>query len=626
MFCTKCGAKMAEGQRFCSNCGAPAEQMPPAEPKTEPVIAPPEEQNFRAPEPSFIPPESAYPPPNGPEKPKKKGKAKGWILGILAVLVLAAAALAVFRWNAVSAAAANLYARTFSDPEEYYQRVEKNNVQKYLNAAETGSGPLALYQENVASRAAEKDLFMEEKLQFSFSQDALSDEILDLLEREIGMDISWFENLGLYISAGTEGEMMGGSLTAFLNDKDIIAADYALDNAGQQLYFAVPKLSGQYMKIDLQEAMAQAGGSGISRAAAEELTKVLADEELIRTLIDRYSEIVINDLTKVDKGTQKFSAGGLSETFTALEVKIDGKVMLKIAKDVLKKAQNDAEIEKLALAVLKSSGLDEATANQYFDQLLEEMAQAQARAESMDPEDINESILMTVYVDAQGRVRGRDIKYREDKELVSEFNYALVLKGLNYGVRAEFFMDQSRSDYRNEKTVVFDGGGKISLSKEITGSFDAHYKTHYGPKDDEVKNDMKLCKITLEAAASDKSLTFDISATPHKDMLNRLVEKIGTMPDGVEDLIRSLSGTCSGEVKGAGSSVTMTLKSNKKDLAALSADAYLVEDFDVQIPSETVAPDEWVYGIDFSRLQEILGDLKEAGVPASILGDIGNYL
>ncbi len=628
MFCTKCGAKMAEGQRFCSNCGAPAEQLPPAEPKTEPVIAPPEEQNFRAPEPSFNPPESASPPPKAPEKPKKKGKAKGWILGILAVLVLAAAVLAVFRWNAVSAAAANLYAKTFSEPEEYYQRVEKNNVEKYLDAAESGSGPLAFYQESAANRAEKKNAFMEEKVQFSFGQEALSDEILDLLEREIGMDISWFKNLGLYISFGMEEETMGGSVTAFLNDTDIIDADYALDNANQLLYLTVPKLSGQYMKIDLQEAMEQAGsGSGMSRAAAEELTKLLADGDLIRTLVERYSEIVINDLTKVDKGTQKITAGDLSETFTVLEVKIDGKVMLKIAKDVLKKAQNDAEIEKLLLAVFKSSGMDDATAAQYFDQFLEELAQAQEKAENTDPDDIDENILMTVYVDGQGRVRGRDIKYREDKDLVSEFSYALVLKGLNYGVRAEFFMDESRGSYLDEKTVVLDGGGKISLSKEITGSFDMRYKTHYGPEGDEVKNDMKLCKITLEAASEDKGFRFDVGVTPHKDMLNRLVEKIGAMPDSVEDLIRSLSGTCSGEVQNSGSSsLKMVLKSNKKDLAAISADAYLVEDFDIRVPTETVAPEEWVYGIDYSKLQELLGKLKEAGVPASILGDIGYYL
>ena len=626
MFCTKCGAQMAEGQRFCGNCGAPVEIFTPEEARPEPERAPEQTPSFTE------PPTPPAEPPVEPEKPKKvkkdkpKGKAKGWILGILLVIVAAAAALAIFGWNAVSAFAANLAAKTFSSPEAYYQRVEKNNVRRGLDAAEEGEGIFALYQEAAKAGAGTKDFFAEEKLQLSFDESALSDEVADLIEDELGMDLSWLNNLGFYLSMGSQDELLGGSLTAFLNDKDIIDADFTLDTASGEVFFAVPRLSDQSVRIDPEEMAYASGLDAEDQAAAQELAETLLDEKLITTLIDRYSEIVIGDLTKVEKGTQELSAGDLSGRYTALEVKIDGKVMLKIAKDVLKKAQNDAEVKTVIFAVLKNQGMSEAEIEQQYDSILNEMESKRAELEEMDPKEITRNVLMTVYVDGQGRIVGRDIKLREDKEVLYEVRYAAVLKGLNYGVHAEVFADQSWEGYRNEKTVVFDGGGKLSLNKEITGSFDMHYKTYYGSEDDETKNDMRLFKISLEAAAADKGFTYKISATPHEDMLNRLVEKIGTMPDGVEDLLRSLSGVCSGEVKKDSSSVTMTLKAGKKELAGMSMDAYRVEQFDISRPADAVDPETWASGLDFSKLQGILQDLMDAGLPASVLGDIGNYI
>ena len=229
MFCTKCGAQMAEGQRFCGNCGAPVEIFTPEEARPEPERAPEQTPSFTE------PPTPPAEPPVEPEKPKKvkkdrpKGKAKGWILGILLVILTAAAALAIFRWNAVSAFAANFAAKTFSSPEEYYQRVEKNNVRRGLDAAEEGEGIFALYQEAAKAGTGTKDFFAEEKLQLSFDESALSDEVADLIEDELGMDLSWLNNLGFYLSMGSQDELLGGSLTAFLNDKDIIDADFTLD-------------------------------------------------------------------------------------------------------------------------------------------------------------------------------------------------------------------------------------------------------------------------------------------------------------------------------------------------------------------------------------------------------------
>lgn len=605
MFCTNCGAKLDEGQRFCSNCGTPVRSFTPeqAEPVPAPAQEPPRFAEVRPP---------VQPVDMKPQKPKKK--AWGWVIGILAVILVAVAAAAALRWTSVSAYAGNFVAKTFSDPEDYYRRVERSNIRLVLDAVEESG------QEEL-TRAAGEIGYMEEKLQLSLNTAALGDEILDLIEDDIGMDVSWFRNVGMYVSVGMEDSLAGGTITAFLNDKDIIDADYVLDMDGQNFCFAVPRLSDKYVGIDMSEYDAVQSGN------SQELTALLRDRELLTALVERYTELVVKDLTRVEKGTQELSAGDLSAKYTALTVTADGRTLLKIAKNVLNEAENDAELQKLVLAAIRSQGMSEAEADEFYsEEILGWIDRTLEELEKTDASEITQEIRMTVYVDGLGVICGRDIFVLEDGELNAAFRCALLRKGLDYGLFAESFTRDEWGKYREENTYTLSGGGKLSLAGELSGEFTLHIKTNSSWDGEEETTDMTACTYLANAAFGDKGGSFSLSIKPTQEFFDLELEDAESMPESVRELIRSLSAVISGEFRGTRGSMALTVMTGGDELLDMSVDAYPVEAFDFSVPSDTVDVETWAYSMDFGKLQGILRDLMDAGVPASLFGSLGGLM
>lgn len=610
---------MEEGQRFCSNCGAPVENLPHVEPTSTPKV---ENNAGFAPEPAKKSARRAKKEIR-PDRPRKKGGALGWIIALVAVAIVAA--LVVLNFNVVT----NFVDRTISSPEDYYQKIETRNIQAYSEAVADRKGIFAAYG-NVANPEKTKT-FMEQEITLAVNQKALSTELLDLLEDELGFDLSWLENVGIYVSGGKQDDLIGGEVIAFLNDTDIVGFNATYDTANTTGYVSVPDLSSQYIRLT-PDMMSMPYSYRRTTAAAQDLMEALPSEEVLAKLIDRYAGIIIKDLTKVEKGREKISAGDVSATYTVMEVKIDGKTALKLSKDVLSKLRDDRDVEDVICAFLAASGMSEQEVDDAFFELLDEIDDLLARLDELEPSDIRTNIIMDVYVDAAGNVRGRDIKIRKNKDLVAEIEYVLVVSGLKYGVKCNVTAIDSYTneagDYQwsDEQLFSLSGSGSVSLKKEIDGSFDLRYKDEYDYNGDVDKTDLKLGKITLDGTLKDEGVNAALVYTPSKDLVEMAIENAYGMPDWAQELVRNLSLSVKLDGAEKSSLLEVGLRNSKKDMLTLSVQTNQIKSYDISVPANAAEPDAWAENLDLSKLKTIIANLRTANVPASLLDELESEL
>ena len=648
MFCKKCGAQMPNGQRFCSSCGAElTAPEAPAAPAAEPTY-----ENWTTPIPKTKP---------------KKGKAKIWILSVVGALLVAAIVCGIVFWPNISGFFSNQYNKLFNK-EEYLEKIEHKNLEKTLDPEKSKGSTAAgdVFAESLRGALdTDPDESREITLKFSFDQKALSKDVIQMLQDamadEFGpsadMDFSWFKNVALSVELDKDLEegLMGGSITAQVNDKDIISAFFCFDFLEGKVYFQVPDLSAKYMVLDLADmgydARQAAELSDYAAQAFEALESV--DQDKLNKIILRYADIIVADLGEPEIGKEELTAGGVTASYTTLSVTVNGKKILKICKDVLTELADDRDIEDIFYDFTDQvEFISPDMADNAYDEFLEEINGLLEDLEDADPEDFPYTIPMIVYTDAAGNIVGRSIKVRdEDKNTLGEFSAYTVSSGMNFGAKAELklFAESgavgSYYDGYKDLTVTFEGSGEKSLSKELSGSFDLSVKV----LDPETKDtlSLKLLKIGLNAQAKTDYVDYKINLAPTDDLIKVLkvaildgyweeptnesleeaLEEVEQyIPEEAEPLLKMLKDV-SIELRGVISkderSMAIAVMIKRKDLASLGLESRVIESADIVIPGNAIDPDDWADSIESDKLFSLLGDvlskLKDAGVPSSLI-------
>lgn len=251
-----------------------------------------------------------------------------------------------------------------------------------------------------------------------------------------GMDFSWLNSLSMDMTASvTEGKEIVNS-AILLNDSSLCNMNVYMDMAELTEYFQVPELSETWMKLSLldslktsEEAMsdsfeteeeAQAYQAYMDGYAASmqnvykilgDMSSVMPDTDTLATLLDRYGNLVIDNLGEAVGTEEVLSVEGVSENCTVYESSIKESNLTDILNSVLKTAKEDQELKGLLEKWDEAGNTDLYTQFQKgVDDLLADLADEDYSEENA------EMFLYRVWVNADGKIKGREISIADDTE------------------------------------------------------------------------------------------------------------------------------------------------------------------------------------------------------------------
>ena len=293
------------------------------------------------------------------------------------------------------------------EKEEYLQKLGENNLGDVVDGLGEGYGKLmsSLGSSSATGKGGAK-------LNVTIT---MGDTALDLFEQAIfagpaTVDLSFLKEINLDLDVGMDGQMQAMQLALGLKGQHIVTANLLMNMAQSVMHIGLPELNDQWLKIATGGDTPAAITGGMSSAAMlAELAKYLPDAETLTKVLDRYLAIILDGLKNVDQTTTTLEVGGVKQDCTVLALKIYEKDVMDIAKAVLTKAKDDADLKKivenLAKGVEEMYGQDMGADEAYAD-MKEAIEDLLADLEEETEFDTESFIQLDTYVDKSHNIIG----------------------------------------------------------------------------------------------------------------------------------------------------------------------------------------------------------------------------
>lgn len=462
MFCEKCGNPLKENEKFCPKCGTPVKipenpvknEISGNDGQTKPEAGNAVETAQKTISETAAKAKNVLGNLGGEGSPLKKfADSKYKIPAIIGGAVL----LLLIVLIANGARINNLVHKTFSSPESYYQFVEKKAMEDVYDL----SGDLY-------------DSFILESLNSTFNKSVSADmsvelgkdgeELLDLAGLA-GVDLSWLKSVQGEAEFSIKNNIFSMGIGTSMNKDDIVSCNMIMDFENGDAYIQIPELTKTYMGIYMEDVMSsydyrQFEQIQEQQELSKDLVKALPSQSQVEKLLKKYTKIALKCVDDVSMGSKTLKVEGIQQKCTELKVTIDADTMQTIMEAVLEEMIDDKDIEKYIVNVAEASGQDGDEIYENFQDNLDYALDNLDRTITGDGK-----IVMKVYVDGKGNIKGRTIEWndRGDKQSISILSPQKGSKaGFEFSVNAD-----------GEK-IELSGSGKRSGDK-ITGEYELKY-------------------------------------------------------------------------------------------------------------------------------------------------------
>ena len=242
-----------------------------------------------------------------------------------------------------------------------------------------------------------------------------------------GTDVSWLQSItfdsDITIKDGVEA-IVGGLL---LNDTKLCDLNFYMDLANMVEYIQIPELSDGYISAPIEGTVTTSEGVAENSQeimstymnALSDLSSALPDSDTLGTLLDRYGNIIIDNIEDGSSVEESVSVDGISEDCTVYEGTVSEKAVTAMAEGILTAAKDDAEIKGLFEQWAGASdGEDQ------YQQFEDAVADALDNIGSADGEVSEDPVFSSkVWVNADNKIVGREFAVIDGAETTPVFTW-----------------------------------------------------------------------------------------------------------------------------------------------------------------------------------------------------------
>ncbi len=617
MFCKNCGNEIKENDMFCGACGQPVEnsvskheqvlESSPAEIKEEPVanleVSPAESENdgFKV----VVPVE-----PEGTDlsefatgetddfdddfndfedEPKKK-KFPKVLVASLAVIVAGAIAVTAF-FNPICA----FFLKTFGSDESYFSYVENK---AFNSATDEITEFYGSYYENLQVDEVATDT----SIKLNVSNSAIKTIETALMASGASMDLGWLENISLDTKVNmTDNELSQILAAVNVNNTEVLAIDYIMDTVNNELLVGIPSLSDKYLSsaVENGETTTEDGvavyNSDLNMQdiySDPEFYEALPSDDELNKIIDKYINLVLNDVDDVEKRSQEMRIEGVSQKLTVLEADIDMEDTQEIIVEVLKSVRNDKQIKKYVEDVAKYFEKKDIVedADEVYDEFEKSIKDAIDQVRNSDIDDDRDFLTWTTYVNSSHEVVGRKIELNGNECL----DYVLVRDGKEFAVEFDCGGIEITGKGTEKGDLV---NGEFSVAFENKDICDLEV-SNFNTDEKASKGNIRISPssyLLKEIGLGGQSSAMLSMFSPALELDFDFSEKVGKLD------VNLLNG------KNSFIGITISSKQTKP------TEVEMPDTEDVYSADEA---DEWASKLDISK---VFDKLEEAGIPSELL-------